>query len=108
MEAGKLRHRVAIKKLTVTQDSTTGEMTEGWTTFDTVWAAIEPLSVKEFIAAAATQSQVTARITIRYRTGILPSMRIDHGGKLYNILGVLSDKESGMDYLTLPCSEVVE
>ena len=35
-------------------------------------------------------------------------MRIDHGGKIYNILGVLSDKESGMDYLTLPCSEVVE
>ena len=108
MEAGKLRHRVTLKKLTVTQDSTTGEMTESWTTFAAVWASVEPLSVKEFIAAAATQSQVSARITVRYQSGVLPSMRIDHGGKLYNILGVLSDKESGQEYLTLPCSEVVE
>lgn len=108
MEAGKLRHRITIKKLAVTQDSTTGEMTEGWTTFDTVWASVEPLSVKEFIAAAATQSQIAARIIIRPLTGILPSMRVVHGSRTYNIIGVLPDKESGLEYLTLAVSEVVE
>jgi len=71
-------------------------------------ASVEPFSAREFIAAAATQNEVTARIGIRKRAGVDPTMRIIHRGKIYNIEGVLPDPKSGLDYLTLPCSEGVD
>jgi hypothetical protein len=31
-------------------------------------------------------------------------MRVNHNGTIYNIHGVLPDKKSGREYLTLACS----
>jgi SPP1 family predicted phage head-tail adaptor len=101
LEAGRLRHRVAIERFEVTQDPVTGAVTESWTEIAKVWAGIEPLSVREFVQSAAGQSEVTARITIRNRD-ILATDRITHRGAVYNIRGVLPDKESGLEYITLP------
>ena len=108
IDAGKLRHRVTIQSYTETQDTTTGAITKVWNTFATVWASIEPLSAKEFIAAQAEQSKISLRITIRYLKNLEPKMRIYHAAKdkYYDIEGILSDKDSGLEYLTLPCSEL--
>jgi SPP1 family predicted phage head-tail adaptor len=107
MRAGKLRHHVAIQRADYSQDPVSGEVISSWVDVGKVWAGIEPLSAREFIAAAAGQSEVTARVVIRYRPGITSAMRILHRGKIYNIQGVLADMDSGLDYLTLPCSEGV-
>lgn len=110
MEAGKLRHRVAIQQKVPTQDPDSGEIINTWATvpgWDKVPAAIEPVSAKEFVAGQQVQSQVTTRITIRARPGVLPTMRILHGAKIYNIEGILPDRDSGLDYFTLPVSEGV-
>lgn len=107
MRAGKLRHRITIQKTGMTQDPVTGEMVTGWTEFAKAWASVEPLSVKEFIASEAGQSEVTARITLRHRAGLDSTMRILHRGKVYNIQGVLADPKSGLEYITLPVSEGV-
>src|SRR5690606_36164045 len=104
--AGPLRHRVTLQERQLTQDSYGSPVTE-WVDVATLWAAVEPLSAREFIAAQAQQSQVTARIRIRYRPGVNGQMRILHRGKFYNIAGVLADKESGLEYLTLPVTEGV-
>ena len=104
MASGKLRHRVRIEEQVHATDEDTGAVSTSWQFVAVVWAAIEPLSAREFIAAAATQSAITARITIRYRPGMRASMRILHGSSIYNIQGVLPDLESGREYLTLPCS----
>lgn len=101
--AGALRHRVRIDQLVSTRDSD-GVLTQAWLEVATVWAAIEPLSAREFVAASAIQSQVVARITMRYRPGIEAMMRLVHRGQVYNIEGVLADKVSGLEYLTLPVS----
>lgn len=101
LDAGRLRHRVAIERFEVTQDSVTGAVTESWTEIAKVWAAVEPLSAREFVQSAAGQSEVTARITIRTRE-ILATDRIIHRGVAYNIRGVLADKDSGLEYITLP------
>jgi SPP1 family predicted phage head-tail adaptor len=108
LSAGKLRHRIAIQEFVSIQDSN-GDMTEAWETvagMSSVPAAIEPLSAREFIQSATEQMQSMARITIRYRA--LPAkFRILHKSKIYNPAGVLADKDSGLEYLTLPCSEGV-
>jgi hypothetical protein len=44
---------------------------------------------------------------MRNLPGLLPSMRLVHRGKIYNPAGILTDKESGLEYVTLPCSEGV-
>jgi len=107
LSAGRLRHRVRIERPSYEQDPVTGEMVKSWELVaEKVPAAIEPLSAREFIAAQAVQSQVTTRIVIRRRE-IDATMRIVHRGQVYNIHGVLADPESGLEYLTLPCSEGV-
>jgi len=117
VEAGKLRHRVRIEQLESlidsngepAQDDQTGTVLQEWTEVATVWAAIEPLSAREFLAAQATQSKVTARITIRFRDDLDPAMRLVHAriGRadvVYNPAGFLPDVESGLDYITIPVS----
>lgn len=107
MRSGKLRHRVALQKPARTRDPLTGGWVDGWADVAPVWASIEPLSAREFIAAQASQSEVTARIVIRHRPDVTAAMRILYRGKVYNIHGVLADPKSGLEYLTLPVSEGV-
>jgi SPP1 family predicted phage head-tail adaptor len=104
MRAGKLKHYVTIQQLASSLDAS-GNTVEAWTDVASVWADIAPLSAREFIAAQGLQSQVVARITIRYRPDVRASMRVNHDGVIYNIAGVLADPNSGREYLTLPCSQ---
>ena len=107
MRNGKLRHRITLQRPGLSQDPQTGEMIPGWQDVATVWASIEPLSAREFIAAQAGQSEVSARVVIRHRDDVDATMRALYRGKLYNIHGVLADPKSGLEYLTLPVSEGV-
>ncbi|WP_339492388.1 phage head closure protein [Pseudomonas rhizophila] len=108
MRAGQLRHRVEFQRPQLDQDPVTGEMVKSWVVvWPNVAAGIEPLSAREFIVAASEHSKISARIVIRYRPGVDATMRILHRNKIYAIEGVLSDRDSGLDYLTLPCSEGV-
>lgn len=45
------------------------------------------------------------KIVTGYRPGVTADMRIVHRDRVYNITGVLADRDSGLEYLTLPCSE---
>lgn len=107
MDAGRLRHRVTIQSVTETRDTTTGAIATSWADVATVWAAVEPLSGREFLAAQANQAEVVARILIRYRDDVTAKMRVVAGSKVYNIRAVLPDKESGIDHLTLMVAEEV-
>jgi SPP1 family predicted phage head-tail adaptor len=107
MDAGRLRHRVTIQSVTETRDTSSGAISTSWADVATVWAAVEPLSGREFLAAQAGQSEVVARILIRYMAGVTAKMRVVHGARIYNIHAVLADKESGAEHLTLMVSEGV-
>lgn len=104
IKAGEFRHRLRIEMPVITQDSTTGEPVTAWQFYKTVWGKIAPLSARDFIAAQAGQSQITARITIRALAGLRPDMRIVHKNDYYNIEGILPDADSGQEYMTLPVS----
>ncbi len=101
--AGDLRHRVLIQHQVTTRDEDGVQITS-WVDVATVWASVEPLSAREFIQSGQTQAAVTARITIRYRAGLMPTMRIVHRGQVFNIAGLLPDKASGLEYITIPVS----
>ena len=102
MLSPKLRHRVTLAGLTQTRDQW-GGVVETWQPLvANLPAEIVPLSGREFIAAQATQAGVTTRITIRYRGGVAPAMRIEHDGDIYNIKAVLPDPTLRR-HLTLMC-----
>lgn len=99
--AGELRHKVELQAPVTTQNGVTGEIETTWATIANPWAQIVPMSAREFIAAAAEQSEVRGRIVIRYRGEIDATMRIVHRGKYYAIFGVMPDAESGKEHVTL-------
>lgn len=103
MQAGRLRQRITFQAPGLTQDPNTGEEIEGWTTvWEKVPASVGPLSARDLIAAQAGQSEASARMVIRYRAGVLPTMRILHRGDVYNIQGPpMPDPVSGLEYLTI-------
>lgn len=110
LNSRKLRHRVIIEYFDPAQDQNTGAMEGPYVELATVWASIEALSARELIAAQAVASKVSGKIIIRYRNDIKPSQRIYHAAKdaYYNIEGILPDKVSGMEYLTVLVSEGVQ
>lgn len=111
MQAGKLRHRIDIQELVPVRDPDTGEFGEpDWVArWEKCPARVEPLSARDLVAAKAAQSEATGRMVIRYRTGVLPTMRIICRGEVYSIEGPpLEDDKSGRDYLTILVSKGVK
>lgn len=52
------------KSVTIEQEYGTEVIT--WVTLHSVWAAVEPLSGREYIISQSAQSEVTTRIRMRY------------------------------------------
>lgn len=120
IQAGRLRHRIQIQHYVelldsnglVVQDPDDGTVSRVWAAFHECWAAIEPLSAREFIQSQAMQSAVSERIVIRFIDGLNAGMRIVHtpigrAQVIYNIHGLLRDKDSGLEYITIPVSQGV-
>lgn len=76
MQAGKLRHRVTFQRNIAGRNPASGApLPPVWQDVAIVWAAVEPLSGRDLIAAKAAQSEAKKRVIIRYRAGIEPTKR---------------------------------
>lgn len=106
MKAGDLRHRVTIEEKSVVRDGYGGEEIT-WSTVATVWAAVEPLRGREFLEGHSLEAAVDTRIRIRYRSGLLPSMRVTWGSHAYDVQAVL-EIQSKRREIHLMCGEIVE
>ena len=84
-----LRHEITIEKLTKTRVAGGGH-TKVWATFVSARACIKPLSGRERLHAMHIQDSLTHRITIRYRPGVTPAMRIKFGTRIFNIKAVIN------------------
>lgn len=103
MQAGTLRHRITLLTKQTTTRSATGAVQVGqWEHVLTVWGQFVHLSVKDVVAGQSAGVAITARLTIRHRTDITHDMRVEHSGRMYDIVGEpLADNASGREYLTL-------
>ena len=104
MNAGVLRHRIAITQRTITQNSI-GEPVKTWSTYLSTNANIEPLKGREFIDGIATQSEVTHKVRLRYRGGIVPTMRVSFCGRIFEIMYVINVGERNRE-INLYCKEI--
>ena len=88
MNAGKLDQRVTLQALSGGVDEIG-----------------EPLAGREYIAAGAMVSAVETRIRLRYRPGVVSSMRVIHGDTVYGIEAVIHVKSARRE-LQLMCKAV--
>ena len=102
MKAGQLDQRVTVERLQGGFDELGQPLPDTWAPLFTCWAAVEPLVGREYIAAGALLSEVTARIRMRYRPGITAADRVIHDGKVYGITSV-ADVHSSRRELQLQC-----
>jgi SPP1 family predicted phage head-tail adaptor len=104
LAAGRLRHQLTIERPSLIQDAS-GATSTAWSHVAVTYAAIEPLSARDFVAAQTLKSRASVRIVIRYRSGLNASMRlVGTDGTIYTPLGFLHDRDTGRDYLTVPAS----
>jgi len=77
MRAGLLRQVVTLQ-YPVKTDGTAGQQIVTWTdcASGAVRASVMPLRGSQFFEAQKSNSDITAKITIRYQSGILPTYRV--------------------------------
>jgi SPP1 family predicted phage head-tail adaptor len=107
IKAGPLRYRVVLQRPVIQSDDT-GEpvITEWVDVCQPVYAAIESLTGREWLASAEFRPDVSTRIRVRWRTGVDASCRVLHGDTVFNITAVLP-KFEGMSELHLYCGSGV-
>lgn len=108
MKAGSLNKRVVIYRLVAGSPAVDsfGQPNTSWEELDTVWAAVEPLTGREFWAQQQVQSEITSRIRIRYRSDVLVGMKIEYNSRTYVIKYMIDNLEAHRE-LSLMCSEGV-
>jgi SPP1 family predicted phage head-tail adaptor len=105
MQSGKLRYLVAIEQQSSAQDSFGGGE-QLWSTVALVYAGFETLNGRELFAAQKISADVTHKITIRYRAGIVATMRVnwtdttEDRNRIFDILAPM-DPDQGRQMLTL-------
>lgn len=108
MDAGKLRHRVAVERATVT-DSANGGRNETWTpitAYNRLPVCIEDLGGGEYEQADRTQARVQFRVTCRYLKSITPNagLRLKWGDRVLNVTSI-ANKDGRHQWHELMCTE---
>lgn len=108
MQSGRLNKRIKISQLVTGSPAVDalGTPNTSWEEVDTVWGSIEPITGREFWARQEIQSEITARIRIRYRDDVEPGMKAEYGGKVYTIKNIIDPQEDHQE-LQLMVSEGV-
>jgi SPP1 family predicted phage head-tail adaptor len=103
---GDLRRRVVLEREQRSADGG-GGASVGWQVVATVWAAVKPLSGREKDRYQSLEASLSHRITLRYRAGVSPDMRLRMGARLFDIRAVFSPDER-RQWLICLCREIVQ
>ena len=108
--ASELRHKVEIQsKGEGGRDEDGYELPNAWTTYKQLWAKVTPVAARDLVLTQSEQTEVTARLKIRYRTDINTTMRVLWKDKIYSIVSEgLDDNVDGYTYTTYNLSSGIE
>ena len=108
--ASELRHKVVIQhKGKGGRDEDGYSLPNTWTTYKNLWAKVTPVAARDLVLTQSEQTEITARLKIRYRTDINTTMRVLWKDKIYSIQSEgLDDNVDGYTYTTFNLSSGVE
>lgn len=103
--AGQLNQRVQFKRRQSGRNEL-DELVDAWSDVWTpLWAKVEPLTGREFLAAGAEQSTVDTRFIIRFREGVTEQMRVAWRGAEYDIRSA-QPVDGGREWIEVMASRV--
>jgi len=105
--AGPLDQRVTFERATESRDADFGAVTKVWATLATVWAAVEPLSGREYLRNLEMGSELTVRLRVRYSSALAtlnPKDRVQVNGRTLAIVAVMQPLTAGVE-LQVMCAD---
>ena len=105
MKIGPLRKQVTLRSKSTNTDAV-GQPIETFTTYDTVWAQIDPVSGNEIINAEQQSGEITHKVKIRYTSAVVVTDRVFFGLRILEILSIRNIQERN-HWQELLCKEVV-
>lgn len=100
--SSRLRHLVTLQQEVQIADGA-GGTSKSWTDVASLWAEIIPIggtgsmlsrtSGKEVMVGDQVQSEISHKITLRYRDGVTSAMRIVYESRFFNIRSVANPAE---------------
>ena len=113
MESGSLRKLLTLQSCGNAQNAFGEDASQAWTDLATLWGSIRNLNGRELALAKASTITATAthQVRIRYRPGLLITMRIVYaqGGPTqprYFAINAIADDEERHRELILTCTEI--
>lgn len=104
IDPGKMRNRILFQAFNGDVDDL-GDIRDddpqNWRNVRTVWAAIDPVSGREFYEAEQSQSQVTHKIRCRYFSGAETAQRILFRDRVFQIISILDWEERHESFLIM-------
>jgi len=98
-----MRARLALQR-PLTADDGAGGLTTTWQDVTALWAAIRPLRGSEGHWLDAPAGSLTSEVTIRWRAGVRPDMRLVGDGRVFDIRAVF-DPDGRRRRLVCHCLE---
>lgn len=96
---------VSVQRQVSTRDAA-GQVNDDWNEITQWWAAIKPISGREYFNASGERAEVTHEIGMRYGVDVRPRDRVVYGSRVFNVRSVLNIEERNR-HLKLMCSEHV-
>lgn len=100
----RLRHRITVEEEKRVPDGRGGH-TETWEPVASIWADVEPLSTRDRLVAQQVQSDISHRVTGRYRSGLSGRLRVVHHGRYLYVVGAPINVDGRNIWLQLNCAE---
>lgn len=101
MNPGTLRHRITLQSPNAGQDDT-GQPVHTYADFATVYADVRYVGGLEAIKSGVPVGVQRASVRIRWLPGVVSTMRVLHGGVVFDIKSVQPDP-TGRVYIDLVC-----
>lgn len=105
IQAGKLNKRVTLRMPTDSRDATYGSVTQSWADVATVWAAIEPMTGREYNAAQMRADDTSVKVTMRKRDDFGVKGRVVYGSRVFEPVSVVDPLERG-ESMVCVCKEI--
>src|SRR5947209_1011556 len=103
--AGEFNQRITIQQATYAADAVGGRAAT-WSTWKRWWAGFKPMTGREIEFAKGFAATVTHKIVMRYCKGLLPTMRITLGTRIFAITAAIDVDERHMEH-NLFCTEIL-
>jgi SPP1 family predicted phage head-tail adaptor len=98
MRAGTMRKRLTFQKKVQTRDGF-NEAVISYVDHVRVWGNVTPNAGRKVYEALQANSEISGEIRIRYRSDIVPTMRIKLGSRYLEIISIVNVQERNRELL---------